>query len=400
MKRTMTESDGNSRSALFGLTPVQQRLVATALASLSVLVIGGFLFLVYRLLAAFVSVFSGVLLPLAISGILAMLLRPLVAFLEERTRLNRVGAIVLLYGLVLLLLAASLWFLIPVILEQTIQFIRSVPSIYEGLRQITAERFPQLIHFLNETVGAERLAGIGQDVENQLAESARALLLGMASLGKHYFLSLFGIAAGTAIIPVYLYFFLRSNVVAEKQVEQHIAWIREDLRRDLLFLGRHFVDSIQTFFQGQILIGLIMGLLLATGFSVAGINFGIALGFLIGLLNIIPYLGTIIGLSSVLPIAYFQPEGGLVLAAVALGIFIIVQMIEGYVLTPRIMGDRTGLHPLTIIIAIFFWGTALDGLLGMILAIPLTAFFVVAWRLLREKYLAHWTANPEPARDN
>ena len=65
-----------------------------------------------------------------------------------------------------------------------------------------------------------------------------------------------------------------------------------------------------------------------------------------------------------------------------------VQVIEGYVLTPRIMGDRTGLHPMVIIFAVLFWGTALGGILGMILAIPLTAFLVVFWRLAKEKYIA------------
>ena len=68
-------------------------------------------------------------------------------------------------------------------------------------------------------------------------------------------------------------------------------------------------------------------------------------------------------------------------------VFTLVQLIEGYVLTPRIMGDRTGLHPLAIIVAVFFWGSALEGILGMILAIPLTAFLVVFWRLAREKYI-------------
>ena len=68
-------------------------------------------------------------------------------------------------------------------------------------------------------------------------------------------------------------------------------------------------------------------------------------------------------------------------------VFVVVQMIEGYILTPKIMGDRTGLHPVAIIIAIFFWGSALGGISGMILAIPLTAFLVVFWRLAREKYV-------------
>ena len=65
---------------------------------------------------------------------------------------------------------------------------------------------------------------------------------------------------------------------------------------------------------------------------------------------------------------------------------VIVQAIEGWALTPKIMGDRTGLHPVAIMVAIFFWGTAFGGVLGMLLAIPLTAFFVTAWRLARRKY--------------
>jgi predicted PurR-regulated permease PerM len=63
-------------------------------------------------------------------------------------------------------------------------------------------------------------------------------------------------------------------------------------------------------------------------------------------------------------------------------------MIEGYVLTPKIMGDRTGLHPVAIILAVFFWGSALNGIPGMMLAIPLTAFLVVFWRLARERYIS------------
>jgi predicted PurR-regulated permease PerM len=94
-----------------------------------------------------------------------------------------------------------------------------------------------------------------------------------------------------------------------------------------------------------------------------------------------------IGLGIGLPLAYFQEGGGWLLVLLVLAVFTVVQVVEGNLLTPKIMGDRTGLHPLAIIVAVFFWGSALEGLLGMILAIPLTAFLVVFWRLARDKYI-------------
>jgi len=145
-----------------------------------------------------------------------------------------------------------------------------------------------------------------------------------------------------------------------------------------------FVSQLTT---SNFLIGLIMGVLMAVGFSVVGLKFGALLGIVLGLLNIIPYLGSILGLITTLPLAYLQQDGGFTLLAMVLGVFAAVQLIEGNILTPRIMGQSTGLHPLMVILSIFFWGKALNGILGMIMAIPLTAFFVVVWRLLRKKYL-------------
>ena len=91
------------------------------------------------------------------------------------------------------------------------------------------------------------------------------------------------------------------------------------------------------------------------------------------------------GLGTILPTAFFQPGGGLITVALALCVFVAVQMLEGYFLTPKIMGGKTGLHPTVIIFSVFFWGIALDGILGMILAIPLTAFIAAAYaRLFKE----------------
>ena len=166
----------------------------------------------------------------------------------------------------------------------------------------------------------------------------------------------------------------------------HLPFLGPDLREDVLFLLHEFVAIVESFFRGQLIIGLIMGVLLAIGFSVIGLNFGLFIGLALGVLNIVPYLGTILGLAGALPLAFLHDGGGWTLVGLVLLVKVIVQAIEGWFLTPKIMGERTGLHPVAIMVAIFFWGTAFGGVLGMLLAIPLTAFFVTAWRLARRKY--------------
>jgi len=373
----------------FWLSPLQRRLITTALAGVSVFVIGALVFGLFILLNQFVGNFTNVLWPLAVAGILAMLLQPVVGFLENRTSLNRIGGIAVLYLLVVLSLAALLGFAVPLIVEQTINFIRAFPSIVDRFQEALSNSFPQVMDYLESTIGTEKLQALEAKLQSQLA-SLPDQAIPVASKVGSYAASFAAFTAGLAIIPVYVFFFLNSRGDKTGDIEKQLSWVNKEIREDLIFLGTQFAHSMEAFFRGQILIGLIMGVLLGIGFTIAGINFGFPLGMLIGLLNIIPYFGTMIGLATVLPIAWFQPEGGPALAGIGLGIFVGVQMLEGYFLTPRIMGNKTGLHPLTIIIAIFFWGTALGGILGMILAIPLTAFFVVAWRLLREKYLDRW----------
>ena len=107
-----------------------------------------------------------------------------------------------------------------------------------------------------------------------------------------------------------------------------------------------------------------MGIGYAIGFTISGLKFGIALGLLFGLLNIIPYLGSIVGIIVTLLVAYLQPDGiaemGQWNILLGCGIsFLVVQLFESYFLTPKIMGQQTGLHPVAVIVSIFFWGTAL-----------------------------------------
>jgi predicted PurR-regulated permease PerM len=374
------------------LSPLQRKIVGAALVCLSALIIAGVLFGVFLLLRAFVSTFSMVLWPLAVAGVLALLLRPVVHLAERYLRLSRIGGILLLYGGVLLLCALAITLFVPVLLEQSVQFARNLPTLIDSIRAGLAERFPQVKDFLVAHLGEEKLdryqASLLENIEGWAQEAVPAA----GRIGT-WLMGIFSWAAAVAIIPVYLFFFLLSDRDLARDLDEQLSFIEGDLRSDIVFLMREFAQSMVAFFRGQIVIGLIMGALMAVGFTVFGINFGIVLGILIGVLNIVPYLGTILGLVTVLPIAYFQPDGGIATMGFALGVFTVVQLFESYFLTPRIMGQSTGLHPLVIIIAIFFWGTALGGILGMILAIPLTAFFVVFWRLLRKKYLRRLMEN-------
>ncbi|HVU18972.1 MAG TPA: AI-2E family transporter [Candidatus Didemnitutus sp.] len=367
-------------------TPAQKRIVSLALSFGAVAIIAVLVYLLLAALGRFISHFSDVIWPLAVAGILALILRPVVSLFERRLHIRRSMAVVLLYGIVLLAIAGLLFALVPALIGQILDFISYLPTLWQQTTQWSQQHFPEWLAVAKRYMLAhpsvksfvDGLAQQGQDLLTELAPSLKKAGAGIFGV--------FGFLTSVAVIPVYLFFFLLTDRDPTAGLETHLTFLQRDYREDVVFLIKEFIAIVVTFFRGQLLIGLIMGVLLATGFSLAGLKFGLALGLVIGLLNIVPYLGTILGLSVALPLAYFQQDGGWGLLAGCLGIFLAVQATEAWFLTPRIMGRRTGLHPVVIIIAILFWGHAFGGILGMVLAVPLTAFVVTAWRLLRRKY--------------
>jgi predicted PurR-regulated permease PerM len=370
------------------LTPAQRRLVGFALSFAALCAIGWLLFVLLTGIARFIAIFSGVIWPLAVAGILALLLRPVVTVFERRLKVKRPLAVVLLYIVFLLLVAGLLVTFLPALVSQLLEFIAYLPTLWQKTVAWSEVHFPEWLAivrpYLDNPTVKSALDGLGQQAQDMLGHLAPTL----KSAGAGIF-GIFGFVASLAVIPVYLFFFLLSNNDPTRSLPGHLPFLKPEHRADVVFLVREFLGILVAFFRGQILIGLIMGVLLATGFTIAGLKFGLAIGLLTGLLNIIPYLGSILGLSVALPLAYLQPDGGgLALVAICVGVFALVQLIEGWFLTPRIMGQQTGLHPVAIIVAVFFWGQALGGVLGMMLAVPLTAFFVTAWRFVRRKYFA------------
>ena len=373
-------------SSLLG--PVQRKIVGFACALMATLVIVLLLALVIVGLARTLGYFSAVLWPLAVAGVVALILQPVVTVLETRLKVGRLTAVVLLYSSFVLALLGIAVAITPVIVGQAVDFAHSLPKLWDQVSTYAQAHYPDWIAYGRKWMENPTVKQFVESVGAQVQELLGSVLPGVkAAFGQ--IRGAIGFLVGLALVPVYLFFFLRSTSDATAQLRGLLPFLRDDIREDVVFLAREFVGIVVAFFRGQLLIGLIMGTIYATGFSIAGLKFGLVIGLGMGLLNIVPYLGTMLGLSIALPLAFFQPEGGLWLLGTVLAVFAGVQAFEGWFLTPRIMGRQTGLHPVAIIVAILFWGTALDGLLGMVLAIPLTAFFVTAWRLVKHKYLEH-----------
>ncbi len=364
------------------LSPGQRWLTAAAVTGAAVVLLAAVVLSALWMLRAFIGFFAFVIWPLAVAGILAMLLRPAVLRLEKSLKLTRVRAILLLYFLVTAACLALGILLLPVVISQVVEIKDTLPDFItravHHLRDVLSQ-YPDIYQavksHLDEKSIAEQSAAATQHVMN--------LLLAAPSTARR----LLEWSAALAVIPVYLFFLLETDRNLARDFRHQLTFLPPSIREDVVFLTNEFANIVVAFFRGKLVIGVIMGIMKAAGFMLIGLQGGFLLGMFFGLLNIVPYLGSILGLAVVLPIAYFQPGGSWTMVAEAAGIFAIVQLVEGYYLTPKIMGHHTGLHPLVILLSIFFWGEALHGILGMILAVPLTAFLVVAWRLLKTKYL-------------
>jgi predicted PurR-regulated permease PerM len=404
------------------------------------------------------DLFGGVIWSLAISGMLAILLRPVVGFFEEKARLGRFASILLLYALVITTAGSATWFLGGKVIYQTKEFLGTAADWPERLEEKAKKSLPPetwesisgqvdaFKEYWNEILGQEKnlvvllpaseqavydtldvdqretfraldpdersafftimekaeqiiyLERKATEIRNRAMEAMEKqggeLAEKSAAVIKSAWSGLLGFFAQMtylAVIPIYLFYFLGSNRNLIDELEKELGFLSDSVKEDVVFLIREFVGILVSFFRGQLLIGVLMGVGYAIGFSISGLKFGITLGLLFGLLNIVPYLGSIVGIVTALLVAYLQPAGiaetGEWTVLIGCGIsFGVVQLIESYYLTPRIMGQQTGLHPVVVMVSIFFWGTALGGILGMIFGIPLTAFIIIAWRLLCRKY--------------
>jgi len=191
-----------------------------------------------------------------------------------------------------------------------------------------------------------------------------------------------GLLAGVALVPVYVFYFLLEKRGIEQNWTDYLPLQESKIKDEAVFVVKSINDCLIVFFRGQVLVAMCDGVLLTIGFLIMGLNYAFLLGMVAGFLSIIPYLGVMISLVPAVALAIVQ-YGNIWGPLGVLAIFGMVQMLEGLVISPKIIGDRVGLHPLTIIISVMIGTTLLGGILGGVLAIPLTA----ALRTLMFRYV-------------
>ena len=189
---------------------------------------------------------------------------------------------------------------------------------------------------------------------------------------------------GFVLVPVYLFYFLLEKESITRSWHDYLPMKESTVKNETVFVLRSINDCMIVFFRGQVLVALCVGVLLAAGYMLLGLNYAILLGIVAAVLGIVPYLGTITSLLLALAVAAIQFEDWTHPLCVV-GIAAVVKLLEDFIISPKIIGERSGLHPLTIILAVLIGTTLLGGFIGALLAIPLTA----ALRTLMFRYV--WT---------
>ncbi len=391
-------------------SPLQARILWLALTGLGIAILVGLAAGLIWGLGRVLQILSPVLWPLAVAGVLACLLDPVVDFLQTKG-MPRPRAIVSVFAMALLILGAFFGSVVPQLVNET----RQLTSQFPAYAQRTGEKLehwinnpPPLISRLlqrttpagespapaatNEldTIGTTNLSAVPPVSTNApvavrpalnqetLQTAAQWAAQALPKIGAWVFgqvgrvASWFGVLAGLALIPVYTFYFLLEKEGITSSWTDYLPVTDSRFKDELVFVLESIKGYLVAFFRGQVLVALCDGILYGTGFLIIGLPYAVLIGAMAVFLTMIPFLGAIVTCVTALIIALVN-FGDWLHPVLVLAVFGVVQALEGTIISPKIMGGRVGLHPVTIIIAVMAGTTLLGGLLGGILAIPLTA---------------------------
>ncbi|TIL68591.1 AI-2E family transporter [Mesorhizobium sp.] len=329
------------------------------------------------ILAIFLYVFSGILLPFVAGMVLAYFLDP-VADRLQRLGLSRLMAtIVILFAFIIVLVLAFV-ILIPVLASQMADFASKLPEYLTRLQSLITSFDPR---WLEEQFGVDA---------NGLREGLNSLLTSGFGLLTTVFTSIW--SSGVALVSV-VSLFVVTPVVAfymlldwDRMVTIVDSWVPRDYVQTVRAIANDINTATAGFVRGQGTLCLVLGAMYATGLTLTGLNFGILIGLFAGLISFIPYVGSLTGLVLAVGVAFVQFWPDWTMVAAVAGVFFVGQFIEGNILQPRLVGKSVGLHPVWLMFSLFAFG-ALFGFVGLLIAVPASAAVAVLVRFAIARYL-------------
>jgi predicted PurR-regulated permease PerM len=324
------------------------------------------------------ALFRGVLLPFVAGFALAYMMDPLADRLQ-RIGLGRLGASLIILILFVLLFIVALMVIVPLLGQQLGEFVERLPSYVARLQQLAVEQGGPLIERLG---GSKALSDMQTSVGNLISQGLAwmgTFLQGLWSGGQ----ALLGIFSLLVVTPVVAFYML---IDWDRMVGTVDSWIPMRHRDTVRVIARDIDKAIAGFVRGQALVCVILGTFYAVALTMLGLNFGAMIGMTSGLLSFIPYVGSLTGLILSLGVAIVQFWPDWTLIAATLGIFVFGQFVEGNILSPKLVGESVGLHPVWLMFALLAFGS-LFGFVGLLLAVPLAAAIGVIARFALQQYL-------------
>ncbi|EAR50392.1 Lipocalin-related protein and Bos/Can/Equ allergen [Oceanicola granulosus HTCC2516] len=322
--------------------------------------------------------------PFLLGGAFAYILDP-VADRLERLGMRRLFAVITITVLAILVFVLLVLLVVPTLVRQLTQLIETAPELFIRLRDWLAARFPDLVD--EGSTIRQQLASIGETIAARGGEMLSAALSSA--------LSFVNVLVLLVIVPVVTFYLLLDwdRMVARIDTllpREHAPTIRR--------LASEIDETLSSFIRGQGLVMLIQGTFYAVSLMLVGLQFGVVVGAFAGLVTFIPYVGAIVGGALAIGLALFQFWGEWHMIALVAAIFFGGQFLEGNILTPLLVGDSVGLHPVWLLLALAIFG-AIFGFVGLLVAVPVAAMLGVLTRFATAQYMRStlYLGSDEPA---
>jgi predicted PurR-regulated permease PerM len=332
----------------------------------------------------FVYLTRGVMLPFMVGLAIAYFLDPVTDILEAKKVPRGAAAALVLVSFFALIIGVVLAFW-PIVQSQIGSVAETLPKTIANLRPWLNDTLASLSSRFHVDLGGDVdgfLAGFSDEILGKAKDGAAGILKGS--------LALFNILTLMLISPVVAFYLLRDWDLLVAKVD---SWLPPNSANIVREQFKKIDTVLAGFVRGQLLVSTTMGVMYGIGWSLAGLEFGVVLGVLAGVMSFVPFVGALFAALVAIAIAIgqwgFDPAQ---IGLVAL-VFLVVQIVEGAFLTPRLVGERVGLHPVWVLFAVFAGGEVM-GFLGVLIAVPAAAAIAVLVRYWIERYLEHYEITP------